>query len=93
MISDKIFKNNHASSIIKGDIMFEVTSDSKYMDLLNEYPLLKTDLVRKNYKFKFLVTPMGKISLWESNLAEVSEKAEMSVEETVLLFNELIGSY
>lgn len=93
MISDKIFKNNHASSIIKGDIMVEVTSDSKYMDLLNEYPLLKTDLVRKNYKFKFLVTPMGKISLWESNLAEVSEKAEMSVEETVLLFNELIGSY
>ena len=93
MISDIIFKNNHASSIIKGDIMVEVTSDSKYMDLLNEYPLLKTDLVRKNYKFKFLVTPMGKISLWESNLAEVSEKAEMSVEETVLLFNELIGSY
>ena len=93
MISDKIFKNNHASSIIKGDIMVEVTSDSKYMDLLNEYPLLNTDLVRKNYKFKFLVTPMGKISLWESNLAEVSEKAEMSVEETVLLFNELIGSY
>jgi hypothetical protein len=36
---------------------------------------------------------MGKISLWESNLAEVSEKAEMSVDETVLLFNELINSY
>lgn len=73
--------------------MVEVTCESKYMDLLNEYPLLKTDLVKKNHKFKFLVTPMGKISLWEATLAEVSEKAELSVDETVTIFNELINSY
>ncbi|WP_405268089.1 hypothetical protein [Methanobrevibacter sp.] len=73
--------------------MVEVTSESKYMDLLNTYPLLKRDLVRKNWKFEFLVTPMGKISLWEASLAEVSKKAEMSVEETVSLFSELINSY
>ena len=73
--------------------MVEITAESKYMDLLNEYPLLKTDLLKKNHKIKFLVTPMGKISLWEADLAEVSEKAEMSVEETVLLFDELINSY
>ena len=36
---------------------------------------------------------MGKISLWEADLAEVSEKAEMSVEQTVSLFSELINSY
>ena len=74
-------------------MMIEVTAESKYMDLLNVYPLLKTDLVRKNHKFKFLVTPMGKISLWEANLEEVSQHAEMSVEETVELFKELINSY
>ena len=74
-------------------MMVEVTAESKYMDLLNTYPLLKRDLARKNWKFEFLVTPMGKISLWEANLAEVSEKAELSVEETVELFNELINSY
>ena len=73
--------------------MVEITSKSKYMDLLNAYPLLKTDLVRKNHKFKFLVTPMGKISLWEANLEEVSKKAEMSVDEVVSLFQELIDSY
>ncbi len=73
--------------------MVEVTAESKYMDLLNTYPLLKRDLARKNWKFEFLVTPMGKISLWEANLAEVSKKAEMSVEETVSLFSELINSY
>ncbi|MBQ2665281.1 hypothetical protein [Methanobrevibacter sp.] len=73
--------------------MAEVTGESKYMDLLNEYPLLKTDLVRKNPKFEFLVTQMGKISLWEANLAEVSERAEMTVDETVSLFKELIDSY
>ena len=73
--------------------MVEVTPDSKYMDLLNEYPLLKTDLVKRNHKFQFLVTPMGKISLWESDLREVSEHAEMSVDETVCLFSELINSY
>lgn len=73
--------------------MVEVTCESKYMDLLNEYPLLKTDLVRKNHRFKFLVTPMGKISLWEATLEEVSEKAEMDVDETVNLFKELIDSY
>lgn len=73
--------------------MVEVTADSKYMDLLNAYPLLKRDLAQKNWKFEFLVTPMGKISLWEANLAEVSEKAEMSVDETVSLFSELINSY
>ena len=73
--------------------MVEVTAESKYMDLLNEFPLLKTDLVRKNHKFKFLVTPMGKISLWQSNLVEVSQRAEMSVDETVNLFQELIDSY
>ena len=76
-----------------GDIMVEVTAESKYMDLLNEYPLLKTDLVKKNHTFKFLVTPMGKISLWEANLEEVSKSAEMSVEETVELFGELVNSY
>ena len=73
--------------------MVEVTAESKYMDLLNEYPLLKRDLARKNWKFEFLVTPMGKISLWDADLAEVSEKAEMSIEETVGLFSELINSY
>ena len=73
--------------------MVKVTSESKYMDLLNEYPLLKTDLVRLNPKFTFLVTQMGKISLWEANLEEVSERAEMSVDETVSLFQELIDSY
>ncbi len=73
--------------------MVEVTSESKYMDLLNTYPLLKRDLAQKNWKFEFLVTPMGKISLWDANLAEVSEKAELSVEETVDIFNELINSY
>ena len=73
--------------------MVEVTSKSKYMDLLNAYPLLKTDLVRKNHKFKFLVTPMGKISLWEADLEEVSESAQMGVDETVELFQELIDSY
>lgn len=73
--------------------MVEITADSKYMDLLNTYPLLKRDLAKKNWKFEFLVTPMGKISLWEANLAEVSQHAEMSVEETVSLFSELINSY
>lgn len=74
-------------------MMVEVTCDSKYMDLLNEYPLLKTDLLKRNYKFKFLVTPMGKISLWEADLEEVSRRVEMSVEDTVSLFSELINSY
>ena len=73
--------------------MVEVTSESKYMDLLNAYPLLKRDLAQKNWKFEFLVTPMGKISLWDADLAEVSEKAELSVEETVDIFKELINSY
>ena len=73
--------------------MIKVTSDSKYMDLLNEYPLLKTDLVRLNPKFTFLVTQMGKISLWEANLEEVSLHAEMNVDETVNLFQNLIDSY
>lgn len=36
---------------------------------------------------------MGKISLWEANLEEVSNSAEMSVDETVELFRELINSY
>ena len=73
--------------------MVKVTSESKYMDLLNEYPLLKTDLVRLNPKFTFLVTQMGKISLWEANLEEVSLCAEMNVDETVNLFQNLIDSY
>lgn len=73
--------------------MVEITSETKYMDLLNQYPLLKTDLVKRNPKFGFLVTPMGKISLWGSDLSEVSERAEMSVEDTVNLFIELVNSY
>lgn len=73
--------------------MVKVTAESKYMDLLNEYPLLKTDLVRRNHKFKFLVTQMGKISLWEADLTEVSQRAEMTVDETVDLFQDLIDSY
>ena len=73
--------------------MVEVTADSKYMELLNTYPLLKRDLAQKNWKFEFLVTPMGKISLWKADLREVSEHAELSVEETVALFSELVNSY
>ena len=73
--------------------MVKVSPESKYMDLLNEFPLLKTDLVRLNPKFTFLVTQMGKISLWEANLEEVSLRAEMNVDETVNLFQNLIDSY
>lgn len=73
--------------------MVEVTAESKYMNLLNKYPLLKTDLVKRNHKFKFLVTPMGKISLWEANLGEISEHVGMGVDETVNLFDELVNSY
>lgn len=73
--------------------MVDVTSKSKYMDLLNEYPLLKTDLAHANPKFEFLVTQMGKISLWEADLEEVSQRAELSVDETVILFRELISKY
>lgn len=73
--------------------MVNITSESRYMDLLNEFPLLKTDLVRLNPKFTFLVTQMGKISLWEANLEEVSKHAEMSIDETVKLFQDLIDSY
>ena len=73
--------------------MVDVTSKSKYMDLLNEYPLLKTDLAHANPKFEFLVTQMGKISLWEADLDEVSQRAELSVDETVILFRELISKY
>lgn len=73
--------------------MVKITAESKYMELLNEYPLLKTDLVRRNPKFKFLVTQMGKISLWEADLTEVSQRTEMTVDETVDLFQDLIDSY
>ena len=73
--------------------MVKITADSKYMELLNAYPLLKRDLAKKYWKFEFLVTPMGKISLWEADLAEVSKKVELSVEETVAIFSELINSY
>ncbi len=73
--------------------MVKVTSESKYMNLLNEYPLLKTDLVRSNPQFTFLVTQMGKISLWEANLEEVSRHAKISVDETISLFQNLIDSY
>lgn len=73
--------------------MVEITPQSKYMDLLNTYPLLKRDLARRNWKFEFLITPMGKISLWQADLVEVSERAEMTVEETVALFSEIINSY
>ncbi|MCQ2970947.1 hypothetical protein SAMN05216439_1337 [Methanobrevibacter gottschalkii] len=73
--------------------MAKITADSKYMELLNKYPLLKRDLSQKNWKFEFLVTPMGKISLWEANLEEVSKHAELSVDETVTLFQDLVDSY
>ena len=88
-MSDKIFNKSKFQFLN----MIEITADSKYMELLNTYPLLKRDLAKRNWKFEFLVTPMGKISLWEANLAEVSEKAELSVEETVALFSELVNSY
>ena len=90
--SDKNFKYIQ-SRVLFGDAMVEVTCKSGYMDLLNAYPLLKTDLPRKNPKFTFLVTQMGKISLWEADLEEVSKSAEMSVDDTVELFKELINSY
>ena len=51
------------------------------------------EFVKRNYKFKFLVTSKGKISLWQANLKEVSQHAENSVDETVSLFHELINSY
>lgn len=73
--------------------IMKITSETKYMDLLNQYPLLKRDLGRKNPKFEFLVTPMGKITLWDADLSEVSKHCEMDINETVKLFNELVSSY
>ena len=73
--------------------MVEITHKSKYMDLLNEYPLLKTDLCKLNPKFNFFVTPMGKITLWNANLLEVSQHVNMGADEVVGIFKNLVDSY
>ena len=53
----------------------EITRDTKVMDIMNEYPWIKGEVMKIDDKFKVLDTPLAKIILKKATIADVSEKS------------------
>lgn len=73
--------------------MVEITSHTKLMDLLKEYPFLKDELPKKNKKFKMLKTPMAKVLMRNADITEMSKRSGMSVDEIISMLNGLIENH
>ena len=53
----------------------EITRDTKVMDIMNEHPWIKGEVMKINDKFKVLDTPLAKIILKKATIADVSDKS------------------
>ena len=60
-----------------------ITRETKLKDLLTQYPWLKDEMSKVNDKFKMLGAPMGKLMLRKADLAEMSKKSGMNVDEII----------
>ena len=70
-----------------------ITRETKLKDLLTQYPWLKGEMSKVNDKFKMLGTPMGKLMLGKADIAEMSKKSGMNVDEIIEKITDLINSH
>lgn len=70
-----------------------ITKDTKLADLLQEYPLLKSEVMQISDKFKMLNTPVGKIMLKKATVAEMSKKSGIAEDQIIQKLTELIEKH
>ena len=70
-----------------------ITKETMLKELLTEYPWLKDEIVKVNDKFRMLNTPMGKIMLGKTDIAEMSKKSGMDADTIISKLTELIRNH
>ena len=68
----------------------EITPATKLTDILDAYPGLLDHLIKKEPKFSFLKTRLGKLAIRSATVQDASDKFHISVEDLKkMLDNEL----
>ena len=57
------------------------TKDSLLKDILAAYPWLQEELLKKDERFKLLMSPLGKMFMKKATVADLGKKAGRSPEE------------
>ena len=71
----------------------EITKATKLSDLLVRYPWLKEELSEVNGKFKMLNTPMGKVMMGKTTIAEMGKRTGMDADAIIEKIRDLIGTH
>ena len=71
----------------------KVGKNTKITDILKEYPWLKEELPKIDDRLKILNNPMAKVMIGKKTVADVSEKAGISVDEILDKLDEVIKAH
>ena len=80
-------------AVREADADMNITRETKLKDLLTKYPWLKDEISKVNEKFKMLNTPVGKIMLGKTDIAEMSKKSGMDEVQIIAKLTDLIRNH
>lgn len=70
-----------------------ITAETRLSDLIAQYPWLKEEMAKVNEKFKMLNSPVGKLMMGKSTIAEMSKRSRMDADIIISRINELITNH
>ncbi|MDO4869701.1 MAG: hypothetical protein Q4A65_05380 [Bacillota bacterium] len=71
----------------------EINKDTKLTDIIETYPWLADELVKKNKLFKLLDSRMGRIFMKNATIEDLSEKADRTPEHLISELNKMIDEH
>ena len=70
-----------------------ITSETRLMDLLEQYPWLKEEALKISDRFKIVDTPIGRMMLKNATIADISKKAGIPEDEIISKITALIEAH
>lgn len=64
-------------------VKLKLTAETRLKDLLGIYPWLKEELGNIHPRFRLLSTPLGKLMLGKADIAEMSRRSGLPLEELI----------
>ena len=66
---------------------------TKLTEILAQYPWLPEELIKLDSRFKIVNTPIGKMMIKNATLADLSEKAGLSIDELLQKLREMVDRH
>ena len=70
-----------------------ITPETKLKEIMDEYPYLLDEAIKKASGFKILNNPVGKLFIKQSTIQGLSEKSGLSTEELITNIQEMIAAH